>query len=237
MLAELLEETKRYYSQKVQIWLASPIPDFLDKAYESLKAEQDRIDTYYKEHEDQMLGVLHTEIIKNTASKIISSKTGLLNMLEKGNHKYIKMMYDLLLKIDHDFSQFTANILQYIRDRVKKSNENFRNNEDSDEVAFIEDLVKIREEILNICHDLLSSNKQIIDTCKLELQREFSKIEDFPKYLANYMDKFIVKNGKNQDDEVKNFIISLLKEKLEIFSIWSNSPQKEMFFYIITKQP
>ena len=207
LLPYLLEETKKYYSKKVQVWLALPIPDFLDHAYEYLRAEQERINLYYKEHEREMLEVLHNEIIRNTANRIITAPTGLLNMLEKDNHKYIKMMYDLLLKINHDFSKFTANILQYIRNRIKTSHQNFKVNKDADEVDFIEDLIKIRKDIFDICDNLLSSNKQMIEACRLELQREFSKIDDFPKYLANYMDRFIIKNGKNQDDEVTFYII------------------------------
>lgn len=70
-----------------------------------------------------------------------------------------------------------------------------------DPVKVIEQLMVNRDQIFQVCNGPFHKKKSIIDASFLTLQSEFSKVENFPKMLAAYIDTFIVQNGRNIESE------------------------------------
>jgi Cullin family len=203
MTESLLEETGDYYARKLEEWLVLPVPDFLDIANTFLKEEDLRIQRYYNELRQRVWKTLTDSIIVKSNNLITKNeKSGLFQLLIQENLKYVKILYEFLTVIKTELHNFTAYALNYIRHKISDFKKEFEDEgENEDEIKLIEKLSQFRKSMIDICNDCFQGNKQIIGSVKLELQSEFSRVTDFPKMLAGYMDDFIVKNGKNQESE------------------------------------
>lgn len=124
----------------------------------------------------------------------------------------------------------TAHFLDYIQ----KSVENIKNKsvEEMDQPegngspsGEIEDIIEFKQDVVNICNDCFKKNKAIINSARLEMQRAFAKVEEFPKKLATYVDNFILKNGKNIDNE------EIIQHINEIFDIIALTTERDKFLY------
>lgn len=93
------------------------------------------------------------------------------------------------------------------------------------EIAQIEEIMKVKREILRICEVCFKKNKAIINSSRLELQRAFAKVDEYPRKLAIYIDAFILKNGKDLDNsEVTNQINDL-------FDMVALTTERDKFLY------
>ena len=128
-------------------------------------------------------------------------------MLTSKNLEEAQSLYEFLEKASVDLSNFTAFFLTYIKQRVGDTKrEFFGEGKDPDAVKVIEQLMEDRRDIFNICHSSFHRKKSIVDAAFLTLQSEFSKVENFPKMLAAFIDNFIVQNGKNIESEVAPYL-------------------------------
>lgn len=124
----------------------------------------------------------------------------------------------------------TAHFLDYIQ----KSVEGIKNKsvEEMDQDAAnaspsgeVEDIIEFKQEVVNTCNDCFKKNKAIINSARLEMQRAFAKVDDFPKKLAAYVDDFMLKNGKNLDNE------EIIQHINEIFDIIALTTERDKFLY------
>lgn len=203
MLETLIQETADYYGRKLEEWIVMPVPDFLDTANSYLKEEDLRIQQYYNEFRPKVWKTVTDNIIvKHSATITKNEKSGLFQLLVSENLKYVKILYDFLTGANVEMHNFTAYVLNYIKHKISEFKKEFSDEgENADEIKFVEKLNSFRKTIMEICNNCYQGNKQIIGSVKLELQSEFSRVEDFPKLLASQIDDFIVKNGKNQESE------------------------------------
>ena len=89
----------------------------------------------------------------------------------------------------------------------------------------VEDIIEFKQEVVNTCNDCFKKNKAIINSSRLEMQRAFAKVDDFPKKLAAYVDDFMLKNGKNLDNE------EIIQHINEIFDIIALTTERDKFLY------
>lgn len=78
---------------------------------------------------------------------------------------------------------------------------------------------------MKILNECFKKNKAIINSARLEMQRAFGKVDDFPKKLATYVDNFMLKNGKNLDNE------DVVAQVNEIFDIITLTTERDKFLY------
>ena len=78
---------------------------------------------------------------------------------------------------------------------------------------------------MKILNECFKKNKAIINSARLEMQRAFARVEEFPKKLATYVDNFMLKNGKNLDNE------DVLLQINEIFDIITLTTERDKFLY------
>lgn len=175
-----------------------------------------------------------------TANQLVSNnETGLLHLLHDKKTRYIATLYDFLDKINHPLENLTAYFLDYIQKQVealktqipedagdqKEGKEGKAGEAKDTDSQQIEDIITLKQEIMKICNDCFKKNKAIINSAKLELQRAFAKVDDFPKKLAGYIDTYILKNGKNLENE------DVVHQIEEIFDIISLTTERDKFLY------
>ena len=115
-------------------------------------------------------------------------------------------------------------MIELIRNNVQQEEEQEANNASS-ETKQIEDIMEFKQHVMTICNQCFQKNKAIINSSRLELQRSFSKVDEFPKKLAIFIDIFILKNGKNIENE------DVIKELNEIFDMISLTTERDRFLY------
>lgn len=219
-----MADTKAFYSRKVQDWLGLTVPDFLDIANRYLSDEERRIDLNYPYEKKDIYDCITDQVIVKTANTIVQNKeTGLIYLLNEKKTKYLAILYQFLDKINHPLENFTAHFLDYIQMLVEQVKNKPAGEEGEDKQ--IEDIISLKQEILKICEESFNKNKGIINSSKLEMQRAFAKIDDFPQKLAAHIDSFMLKSGKNlENEEVANQIN-------EIFDIISLTIERDKFLY------
>ena len=232
MKEDLEMATADYYARKLQEWLSLTVPDFLDTANKYLAEEDLRIQRYYNERRPNMWKRLTDEIIVKSSNQIIKNETsGLFKLLLEENHVYVKKLYDFLTTIKIELHNFTAYALNYVRHKIGDFKKEFEDEgEKADPIKFIDKLSNFRKSTLDICGNCFKSNKSIIGSVKLELQSEFSKIDNYPQMLAGYMDNFIVKRGKDQEsleveEQIENIfeMVNLTAERVAFLHFYEQT--------------
>lgn len=85
--------------------------------------------------------------------------------------------------------------------------------------------MRVKREIMRICEDCFKKNKAIINSSRLELQRAFAKVDEYPRKLAIYIDAFVLKNGKDLDN---NDVMSQIEE---LFDMVALTTERDKFLY------
>jgi hypothetical protein len=117
-------------------------------------------------------------------------------------------------------------VLDYIQKRINQIKNSVEPKEEKEnEHQQIEDIIAFRQEILKLCNECFKKNNLIINNTRLELQRSFAKVDEFPNKLAAYIDAFILKNGKNLENE------EVTKQLNEIFAIIALTTERDRFLY------
>jgi len=85
--------------------------------------------------------------------------------------------------------------------------------------------MKVKKDILRICETSFKKNKAIINSSRLELQRAFAKVDEYPRKLAIYIDAFILKNGKDLDN------LDVTNQINDLFDMVSLTTERDKFLY------
>ena len=128
-----------------------------------------------------------------------------MHLLTTKNFSCAQVLYEFHIKAGADLGILTAYFATFIKQTVGETKKEFfedSEGKDIDSIKVIERLMENRKLIFSICSDVFKGKKSIHDSAFLTLQSEFSKVNNFPKMLAAYIDNFIVQNGKTQSSEV-----------------------------------
>lgn len=226
---KLIQETTSFYAKKVNEWLGLAVPDFLEISNRYLNEEKNRIEQYYPYEKADVLSCVTEQIIHKTASKlVINQETGLLHMLQQKEYNHVRILYEFLDEVNHPLETFTAHLLDFTQkqvDAIKNQASDEDEKETDNTKQQIENIILFKQEILKLCNDCCKKNKAIINSVRLELQRSFANVDDFPNKLAAYVDAFILENGKNMEsDEIQQKIN-------EIFDMISLTTERDKFLF------
>lgn len=120
-------------------------------------------------------------------------------------------------------SQFIANLVEYIKYKIKEIKD-AEPEQDAEEAShLIKQLIDFRTSILVICKDCFNDNQEIRISVMLQLQKLLAEITDFPRYLAEYIDGFIVKMGRDNNNDPR--------EIDEVFEIINLTAERDAFLY------
>lgn len=193
---------------------------------------------FYPFERSDIWNCITEQVIVRTANTIVANpETGLLYLLNEKKLKYIQILYDfldkvqfLVIKINHPLENLTAHFLDYIQKSIEVIKNKSTEDQDQPEggqnqSTEIEEYIEYKQEVANICNECFKKNKAIINSSRLEMQRALAKVNEFPKKLANYVDNFMLKNGKNIDNE------DVLQQINEIFDIISLTTERDKFLY------
>ena len=232
LLDRLLESTKDFYSRYVHANVNQPVIDFQDGANRYLDEERERSNKYYniQEFRELVWRAQTKELIEKPGNDLISRTDGLNSMLKKNDKKYAKIFFDYVTEIKFDMSKFIAEIIEYIKSKIKTITESEIKDTGSESHHQIKELIDCRTHMLEICRDCFNSNNEIKSSICLQLQKLFAQIDDFPKYLADFIDQFITKYGKERTSDTG------FEEIEEIFEIINLTAQRDalLHFYEIT---
>ena len=87
------------------------------------------------------------------------------------------------------------------------------------------DIISFRTTLLNICRDCFNDNSEIKSSVNLHLQKLLSQVQNFPKFLADYIDHFMIKYGKETDSSTTTDEIE------EIFNIINLTAERDAFLH------
>jgi len=228
ILDKLLKETKEFYSKFVHNNSNLSVIDFLDQANTYLDEERERVKNYYPiaDFRDQVWKTLTKELIEKPGNDLISRPgDGLFNMLKDDNKKYSKLLYGFITEIKFDLSKFIAEIVEYIKFKIKEVNEKEVKDAGEQSSHLIAELIKFRSHLEDLVRDCFGNNAEIKTSISLQLQKLYATIDEFPKYLADYIDGFISKQGKQQGQGDFN------EQVEEIFDVINLTAQRDAFLH------
>jgi len=232
----LRDSSKDYYARKAQEWSVLSVPDFLKTANRYLEAERVRGE-FYPEFKDQIMTTVLEEVsVKTCDSLVKNTQSGLYQLLTKKDLDNVKSLFIFHIEAKVDLSNFTASYLSYIKHVISEfRKESVDDSNSIDHIKVIEKLIDYRDEMFKICDYCFESNKSISDSTFLVLQSEFSKVKNYPKMLADFIDNFIVLNGKNleSDDTQKGIesifkMINLTAERVDFLHFYEQTLSKIM---------
>jgi hypothetical protein len=192
LLAALLENTKSFYSRKVHEWMSLTVSDFLETANLYLGEEKTRITNYYKRFETDVWRQVTEEVIRKSADDLVKNpRSGLVHLLKGDNFKYVKMLYDFLDTIKIEMNTLSTYLMEFIEIKVKEMKENFeveKEKKEEDPNKLIEQIIEFRAKLMKIASECFNKNKEITNNVNLKMRRELSLINNFPEFLAGYVD-------------------------------------------------
>lgn len=164
ILDKLLKETKEFYSRFVHNNSNLSVIDFLDQANMYLEEERERVKNYYPipDFRDQVWKTLTKELIEKPGNDLISRPgDGLFNMLKGDNKKYAKLLYHFITEIRFDLSKFIAEIVEYIKYRIKEITEKDVKDAGEQSSYLIGELIKFRSYLEDLVKDCFGNNAEI----------------------------------------------------------------------------
>lgn len=164
ILDKLLKETKEFYSKFVHNNSNLSVIDFLDQANTYLDEERERVKNYYPiaDFRDQVWKTLTKELIEKPGNDLISRPgDGLFNMLKDDNKKYSKLLYGFITEIKFDLSKFIAEIVEYIKFKIKEVNEKEVKDAGEQSSHLIAELIKFRSHLEDLVRDCFGNNAEI----------------------------------------------------------------------------
>ncbi len=133
--------------------------------------------------------------------------------------------YPALTQINQPLDTLTAEFLNFIQNSINQLNTKPDEDEKDAECAQIDEIMKVKKDILRICETSFKKNKAIINSSRLELQRAFAKVDEYPRKLAIYIDAFILKNGKDLDN------LDVTNQINDLFDMVSLTTERDKFLY------
>jgi hypothetical protein len=168
------------------------VSDFLETANLYLGEEKTRITNYYKRFETDVWRQVTEEVIRKSADDLVKNpRSGLVHLLKGDNFKYVKMLYDFLDTIKIEMNTLSTYLMEFIEIKVKEMKENFeveKEKKEEDPNKLIEQIIEFRAKLMKIASECFNKNKEITNNVNLKMRRELSLINNFPEFLAGYVD-------------------------------------------------
>jgi hypothetical protein len=211
---QFIEQSSKFYQQVANKWFTSlNCPEYLKKAQEHLKGEEDKVDNYLdKETKPLLLDSLTKIVIQNFADRLAEKEgTGCANMFKHKKLDELKLMYSLFARVEDTLSCITRQMKPYIEERgtMLISDKELQ----KDPIEFITHLLALKQE-MDLMLEISFNNSPVFQKTRDIAFQGFMNTSPFvPSYLAIYCDKEFTKGIKGlseKETEIRiNAIIDL----------------------------
>eukprot|EP00253_Pinus_taeda_P017124 PITA_17124 len=221
--AQMLEDTRNYYSTKAALWISLfSFPDFLKKAEECLKQEEERVSHYlHSTTKEKLLLILQNELLSPYLTQLVQNEhEGCPALLRDHKKDDLSRMYRLFSKISKGVDTIASCLIQQVttegRIIAKQAEE-----EEDDSNALVGNFIQLQDRYVEYVEDAFQKN--IIISKGLILGFEEICGNDvggstFAEILAIFCDNLLSKGGqvkkadaKLSDGDVENMLEKVVK--------------------------
>jgi hypothetical protein len=197
-------------SQEIQ---ALSVPEYNNLALELLKFEEEQASFYYAQSKKLIISVIEAELITKNVSPLIENQTtGMVKMIDTESMKDLSNFYRLLHRGD---MKNIKDLAVAFGDKVEKIGTHIlqerKKQEDFDQIEFINDAFNYKRKIDRIAKDAFENSMDFQQKRDEGFKKLLKNFEEFPRYLANYMDYQFTEGIKGKENETEELIMVFTK--------------------------
>eukprot|EP00253_Pinus_taeda_P021380 PITA_21380 len=220
--AQMLEDTRNYYSTKAALWISLfSFPDFLKKAEECLKQEEERVSHYlHSTTKEKLLLIVQNELLSPYLTQLVQNEhKGCPALLRDHKKDDLSRMYRLFSKISKGVDTIASCLIQQVTTEGRIIAKQAEEEEDSN--ALVGNFIQLQDRYVEYVEDAFQKN--IIISKGLILGFEAICGNDvggstFAEILAIFCDNLLSKGGqvkktdaKLSDGDVENMLEKVVK--------------------------
>ena len=223
-----LEESRIFYMNEAQIWIAADsCSEYLKKVEKRLKEEKARVEAYMDPRtENLILKILDECFIKtNCRTLVMMENSGCARMMENDRYEDLKRMYLLFSRVPEclkEISSCMSSCIEIEGTRIIATSE-FRKNA----MQLMNDLLRLREKYNNILNKSFERDSTMQTTMKLSFEKCINKNTKTALALTVYTDNLLKKGIKGMDE---NAIDTLFDQIILLFRYISEKDIFESYY-------
>eukprot|EP00253_Pinus_taeda_P013230 PITA_13230 len=198
--AQMLEDTRNYYSTKAALWISLfSFPDFLKKAEECLKQEEERVSHYlHSTTKKKLLLIVQNELLSPYLTQLVQNEhEGCPALLRDHKKDDLSRMYRLFSKISKGVDTIASCLIQQVTTEGRIIAKQAEEEEDSN--ALVGNFIQLQDRYVEYVEDAFQKN--IIISKGLILGFEAICGNDvggstFAEILAIFSDNLLSKGGQ-----------------------------------------
>merc|ERR1719367_2789692 len=113
---QLLKETTEYYQVASEKWVNSlSCPEYLIRAEQAIDAEKGRLKSYlHSSTEQDLMRQIRIQILSHHQNQLLTSPTGIVNMLEENKTEDLSRLFDLYSEVDTGLEPIAKAMQEYV---------------------------------------------------------------------------------------------------------------------------
>lgn len=194
----LLRETTDYYRVASEKWASSlSCPEFLVRAQQAVVAELGRINAYlHSSTEVELMKEVRVQVLKVHQEKILSSATGIVNMLEERSVEDLARIFDLYKEVENGLEPVALAMHKYICQLGNGYIQDSKHVSDNkDKHTLVTNLISLHDRFLKIVKNEFQSHREFTKAMKESFEKFINQEYYVSNYLARYVNDFLRKGG------------------------------------------
>ena len=239
----LLPATAAFYAKQSRAWFDSlDLPDYLMKAEESLKSEEDRVGRYLHQSSlSKLRGVSIMQLLQEPQKELLGKPTSVSQLLEQDRFDDLARLYRMFSLVDNGLGPVASAFRQFVTNKgsalVDSKEEQFRNMSRTEAVgdsSFVQSLIdlhgKYKEVVLQCFKSDTWFQKSLKEAFEVFVNRDFDKVS-MAALMSSFCDKLLRKSsGDNVEESIVKLVdlFSFLSEKDDFAEIYRNQLAKRI---------
>jgi len=243
--APFLENTRQFYSQRAQEWIAQDTtPVYLIKAEEVLDNEKERVDNYLETNTKMKLQkVVEEELLAKHETALLEKEgSGCRALLQDEKKEDLARMFKLFKNVENGLDPIASTVKDFIakqgeeivnkRESVLQSAAT-QKEKDALDTPFVQSLLDLHEKFQKLVREQFENNaafqKALKEACEVFINHDVGKKTN-AELLSSFCDRILKSGGsKKSDTEIENY----LERTVQLFSYLS---EKDLFAEVYRNQ-
>jgi len=215
---DLLKHTTEYYKVASEKWLSTlSCPEYLMRAEEAIEQELGRLNSFlHNSSEEDLMREVRVEILANHQDQLLTSSTGIVNMLEDNKSDDLSRLFNLYSDVDKGLIPVAKAMQEYIcklGDEYIAESKEEKSKEKNSKHVLIQNLIALHDRFLKIVKNEFKSHREFTKAMKDAFEKFINEEYYTSNYLARYVNDFFRKGGIGQnfkDDELDQQMLHIV---------------------------
>lgn len=238
----LLPATAAFYAKQSRLWFETlDLPEYLIRAEESLKSEDERVGRYLHQSSlSKLRGVTIMQLLQEPQTELLGKTTNASILLEQDRWEDLSRLYRMFALVDGGLSPIASAFRQFVTGKgsalVEAREEQLRNMSKTEALAdssFVFTLIELHEKYKSVVAQCFNSDtsfqKSLKEAFEVFVNKDLEKVS-MAALLSSFCDKLLRKSSEETETSIVQLVelFSFLSEKDDFAEIYRNQLAKRI---------